>query len=161
MQQLEEQHLEQQQQLLQQQEGFSRFALASPPPLSGETPTATEAVPPPFPTTAEMVEQAQDLSASAVAVSVPAGIVPPEAVDQEAAGTILTIPEGSIEVTFLPTGKGELKEIPGLGTVLESTEDGRIIRYVKHEYPSIFFQPSSRIALVYQSVRSRAIADRL
>ena len=37
----------------------------------------------------------------------------------------------SIEVTFIPTGEGELKEIPGIGHVLEtrSKEDGKVIRY--------------------------------
>ena len=38
---------------------------------------------------------------------------------------------GGAEVTFIPTGEGELKEIPGIGHVLEtrSKEDGKVIRY--------------------------------
>lgn len=76
------------------------------------------------------MEQAQDLSANAGAGTT---LVHESSAtmtdDPNAAGTILTIPDsGAIEVTFLPTGKGELKEIPGFGTVLESNEDGKIIR---------------------------------
>lgn len=37
----------------------------------------------------------------------------------------------AIQVTFIPSGEGELKEIPGFGQVLETrcAEDGKVVRY--------------------------------
>ena len=37
----------------------------------------------------------------------------------------------AIQVTFIPSGEGQLKEIPGFGQVLEtrSAEDGKVVRY--------------------------------
>ena len=34
-----------------------------------------------------------------------------------------------MEVTFIPYGEGEIKEIPGVGSVLETTKDGNVVRY--------------------------------
>ena len=42
----------------------------------------------------------------------------------------MTLPEGAIELTFIPSGRGELKEIPGIGPVIETSEEnGQVICY--------------------------------
>ncbi|TRY71486.1 hypothetical protein TCAL_00243 [Tigriopus californicus] len=53
-----------------------------------------------------------------------------EELPAEEATALVSMPDGATEVIYFPPGKGEIKEIPGMGSVLETTQpDGRVVRY--------------------------------
>eukprot|EP00095_Tigriopus_kingsejongensis_P007022 snap_masked-scaffold232_size243569-processed-gene-1.1 protein:Tk07022 transcript:snap_masked-scaffold232_size243569-processed-gene-1.1-mRNA-1 annotation:"transcription factor 21" len=53
-----------------------------------------------------------------------------EELPAEEATALVALPDGATEVIYFPAGRGEIKDIPGVGQVLETSQpDGRIVRY--------------------------------